>query len=117
MALTMRVDTYLKLMMDPTGSEFVAVVKRASMHLKPCCSSNFSTLFPNKHLALVYEMFELVTCLILDEDSYLADAALAVDRGDQHNSPDVDFQLLQVYCTFLAALARVNARYFNIIPQ
>lgn len=101
--------------MDATGSQFVAVIKRASMHLRTHCSPNFSTLFPNKHLSLVYEMFELVTCLILDEDTYLAEAALAVDScpeyaGDQHDVPDVDFQLLQIYCTFLAALARVNAR-------
>ena len=101
--------------MDATGSQFVAVIKRASMHLRTHCSPDFSTLFPNKHLALVYEMFELVTCLILDEDTYLADAALATDScpehvGDQLDASAVDFQLLRIYCTFLAALARVNAR-------
>ena len=102
-------------MMDATGSNFVALVKQASVHLQSHRSPGFSAPFPNKYLALVYELFETITRLILDEDTYLADAALNEDSyhedvGDLQDTLDADFQLLRTYCKFLAGLARVSAK-------
>lgn len=110
------VTNVLKLMIDITGAGFVSVIGCTSQVLRNYPASIISSLFPNKCLALVYEMFELVKCLILDEDTFLADAILPVHitgehESEQHSTAEEDFHLFRLYCLFLTALTRANARY------
>lgn len=110
-------------MMDRTGAGFVSVIGYTSQLLMNCPVSNISSLFPNKCLALVYEIFESVKCLILDEDTFLADAILPIhiagehESGKQHSIVDEGFYLFRLYSMFLTALARANARYVRYVSK